>query len=54
MEKSNLFGFPPFIETGFESDMGSLIWHVKQSNNGTSFLAFIDCEPNDSFINLTK
>lgn len=52
--KIQLIWIPPFINTGFEGDMGSLIWHVKQSNNGTSFLAFIDCEPSDSFINLTK
>ena len=52
--KIQLIWIPPFIETGFESDMGSLIWHVKQSNNGTSFVAFINCEPNETFINLTK
>lgn len=31
---------PPFIDIGFEEDTwGSYLWHVKQSNNGTSFIA---------------
>lgn len=31
---------PPFIDIGFDEDTwGSYLWHVKQSNNGTSFFA---------------
>jgi len=31
---------PPFIDIGFDEDTwGSYLWHVKQSNNGTSFIA---------------
>lgn len=31
---------PPFVDIGhFEDTWGSYLWHVKQSNNGTSFIA---------------
>ncbi len=30
---------PPFIDVGLEDSVGAYIWHVKQSNNGISFLA---------------
>lgn len=30
---------PPFVEEGIEDTWGTYIWHVKQSNNGISFLA---------------
>ncbi len=30
---------PPFIDVGIENDWGTSIWHVKQRNNGISFLA---------------
>ena len=30
---------PPFIDAGIEDTWGTYIWHVKQSNNGISFLA---------------
>jgi len=29
---------PPFVDTGVEDTWGNYLWHVKQSNNGTSFL----------------
>lgn len=29
---------PPFVDIGVEDTWGTYIWHVKQSNNGTSFL----------------
>ncbi len=30
---------PPFVDVGIEDTWGSCIWHVKQQNNGISFLA---------------
>ncbi|OWK38736.1 hypothetical protein [Fimbriiglobus ruber] len=30
---------PPFVGAGIEDTHGTFIWHVKQSNNGTSWLA---------------
>ncbi|MHA1410677.1 MAG: hypothetical protein ACTSQY_10300 [Candidatus Odinarchaeia archaeon] len=30
---------PPFVDIGVEDTWGTYIWHVKQSNNGISFLA---------------
>lgn len=30
---------PPFVDAGIEDTWGTYIWHVKQSNNGISFLA---------------
>src|SRR4051812_25043262 len=31
---------PPFIDIGYDEDTwGSYLWHVKQNNNGTSFIA---------------
>jgi hypothetical protein len=30
---------PPFVGAGVEDTSGVFIWHVKQSNNGTSWLA---------------
>jgi len=30
---------PPFVDAGVEDTWGTYIWHVKQSNNGISFLA---------------
>lgn len=30
---------PPFVDVGIEDTWGNYIWHVKQSNNGTSWLA---------------
>lgn len=30
---------PPFVDVGIEDTHGTYIWHVKQMNNGTSFLA---------------
>ena len=30
---------PPFVDVGIEDTWGPYIWHVKQSNNGISFLA---------------
>jgi len=29
---------PPFVDVGVEDTWGTYIWHVKQSNNGISFL----------------
>lgn len=34
-----LIWLPPFIDCGVEDTWGTYIWHVKQSNNGISFLA---------------
>jgi hypothetical protein len=31
--------FPPFVDVGPEDTYGTYIWHVKQSNNGISFIA---------------
>lgn len=33
---------PPFVDAGIEDTWGTYIWHVKQSNNGISFLACTD------------
>jgi len=30
---------PPFVDTGREDTFGTYVWHVKQSNDGISFLA---------------
>ena len=30
---------PPFVDAGIEDTWGTYLWHVKQSNNGISFLA---------------
>lgn len=30
---------PPFVDIGSEDGWGTYLWHVKQSNNGTSWLA---------------
>lgn len=30
---------PPFVDVGIEDTWGTYVWHVKQSNNGTSWLA---------------
>lgn len=30
---------PPFVDVGIEDTWGTYIWHVKQNNNGISFLA---------------
>ncbi len=30
---------PPFVDVGIENTSGTYIWHVKQNNNGISFLA---------------
>lgn len=30
---------PPFVDVGIEGTCGTYIWHVKQNNNGISFLA---------------
>jgi hypothetical protein len=30
---------PPFVDAGVEDTWGTYVWHVKQSNNGISFLA---------------
>lgn len=34
-----LMWLPPFLGAGIEDTYGIGVWHVKQSNNGTSFLA---------------
>lgn len=34
-----LMWFPPFLKIGVEDTWGTLAWFVKQSNNGTSFIA---------------
>lgn len=35
-----LIWIPPFINIGYERDyIGNFFWHVKQQNNGTSFIA---------------
>lgn len=34
-----LLWFPPFVGAGVEDTQGVGVWHVKQSNNGTSWLA---------------
>jgi len=37
--KIGIIWIPPFINKDLEDTFGTYIWHVKQSNNGTSFLA---------------
>src|SRR5438270_3846016 len=39
---------PPFVDIGIEDTWGTYIWHVKQSNNGTSWLA------SDAIINFKR
>ena len=34
-----LMWFPPFLKIGIEDTWGTLAWFVKQSNNGTAFIA---------------
>ncbi len=34
-----LIWLPPFVDCGVEDTWGTYIWHVKQDNNGVSFLA---------------
>lgn len=34
-----LIWLPPFVDVGVEDTYGNYIWHVKQRNNGTSWLA---------------
>ena len=47
-----LIWFPPFVDYKIEDTFGSYVWHVKQSNNGTSFLGFINEPPTNVFRNL--
>lgn len=35
-----LIWIPPFLDQSNDDNYGNLVWHVKQSNNGTSFLGF--------------
>jgi hypothetical protein len=37
--KIGVIWFPPFVDVGIEDTWGTYVWHVKQSNNGTSWLA---------------
>jgi hypothetical protein len=37
--KLGIIWLPPFVGVGIEDTWGTYIWHVKQSNNGISFLA---------------
>ena len=37
--KLGVIWIPPFVDIGIEDGWGTYIWHVKQSNNGTSWLA---------------
>lgn len=34
-----LLWFPPFLDIGIEDTWGTIVWFVKQSNNGTAFIA---------------
>ena len=36
--KIGVIWIPPFVDVGVEDTWGTYIWHVKQRNNGTSFL----------------
>ena len=36
--KIGIIWIPPFIDLGVEDTWGSYVWHVKQRNNGISFL----------------
>lgn len=37
--KIGLLWLPPFLDAGVEDTYGVCVWHVKQKNNGTSWLA---------------
>ncbi|MBR6122669.1 hypothetical protein IKQ19_03560 [Candidatus Saccharibacteria bacterium] len=37
-----LIWLPPFLDEAHDPNFGEYIWHVKQKNNGTSFLGFQD------------
>lgn len=37
--KIGIIWVPPFIDVGIEDTWGTYVWHVKQRNNGISFLA---------------
>ena len=37
-----LIWLPPFLDEAHDPNFGEYIWHVKQNNNGTSFLGFQD------------
>jgi hypothetical protein len=37
--KLGIIWLPPFIDAGVEDTWGTYVWHVKQDNNGTSWLA---------------
>lgn len=37
-----LIWLPPFLDEAHDDSYGDYIWHVKQNNNGTSFLGFQD------------
>lgn len=37
-----LIWIPPFLDQASEDNFGDYIWHVKQSNNGISFLGFFN------------
>jgi hypothetical protein len=37
--KIGIIWFPPFVDVGAEDTYGTYVWHVKQSNNGISFIA---------------
>lgn len=37
-----LIWLPPFLDEAHDDSYGEYIWHVKQNNNGTSFLGFQD------------
>lgn len=41
-----LLWFPPFLQIGIEDTWGTVVWHVKQKNNGTSFIASPEIIPN--------
>lgn len=38
--KIRLIWIPPFLDQSSDDNYGSFVWHVKQKNNGTSFLGF--------------
>jgi hypothetical protein len=37
--KIGIIWIPPFVDCGIEDTWGTYVWHVKQDNNGTSWLA---------------
>src|SRR5215831_9509881 len=37
--KLGIIWLPPFVDAGVEDTWGTYVWHVKQDNNGTSWLA---------------